>query len=115
MKYFLTCFIILFFINFSAIASKHSSLIEDLPLTNTMQEVAEDFVAFEKPSGRIMQLTVITTESNKEILSFYNKSLHQLGWHKKGQNSFARDNEVMLIEIDKRSKNNYVTFTITSN
>jgi len=112
MKRILTITLLSFLISFSAYAADYSSIIEDLPLMQNMQELTDDSVSFDKPAGRIVQLTTITSASIPEISKFYKQSLPPLGWEQKSKNTFARENEVMKIEIKNSGSKNYVTFTI---
>ena len=73
--------------------------IPDLPLMPGLTELAEAGIAFDKPSGRIVEAYAQGAVKRAAVLSFYRKSLPQLGWAPDGERGYARDGEKLTIEV----------------
>jgi len=114
MKKFIITYILLFFISFSAFANNYSRLVEDLPLTDNMQERPQDFLSFDNPREKIVQLSAETQESVAEVLNFYKTALPQLGWYPMTDYLYKREKEELKIDITQRGGYTFVFFTITS-
>ena len=88
----------------------YSTILPDLPLMQGMTEQASDAVVFDKPSGRIVDLTATSTAAPADILAFYQKTLPPLGWHMQGSGIFVREQEKLVISFDS---NNVTHFSIS--
>ena len=73
--------------------------IPDLPLMPGLTELAEAGIAFDKPSGRIVEAYAQGPVERAAVLAFYRESLPQLGWSPLGERGFARDGERLVIEV----------------
>lgn len=73
--------------------------IPDLPLMPGLTELTEAGIAFDKPSGRIVEAYAQGSVQRAAVLAFYRESLPQLGWSPLGERGFARDGEKLLIEV----------------
>lgn len=93
-----------------AVDVTYSTILPDLPLMQGMTEQASDAVVFDKASGRIVELTAISTSSPADILAFYQKTLPPLGWQMQGSGTFVREQEKLVISFDS---NNVTHFSIS--
>ena len=75
------------------------SEIPDLPLMPGLTELADAGIAFDKPSGRIVEAYARGAVERAAVLAFYRESLPQLGWSPDGERRFAREGETLLIEV----------------
>lgn len=78
---------------------------EDLPLMDGLKQFDDGAVAFDAPSGRIVEAYAQSENvGRKNVLDFYGKTLPQLGW-KRGKAaaasaSFTREGEELTISVD---------------
>jgi hypothetical protein len=74
------------------------SMLRDVPLAEGLVELPEAGIVFDKPQGRIVQMTATHHQgvTQKALMAFYSRSLPNLGWQ-------ARN-------MDKRSANGVLTF-----
>ena len=80
-------------------SSKFISGFSDMPLMPEMEEVQEANVAFDTTGGRIVIAFGRSRLSQEKIIYFYEQSLEQLGWVKKGFGRFFRESEVLTIDF----------------
>ena len=73
--------------------------IEDLPLMPGLNEVDGAGLAFDKPSGRIVEAYAQGAVSAAEVQRFYRDSLPQLGWQAAGSDLYLRDNEQLELQF----------------
>lgn len=79
---------------------------EDLPLMDGLKQFDDGAVAFDAPSGRIVEAYAQSEDvGRKSVLDFYGKTLPQLGWKRmKGAASasvsFTREGEELTISVD---------------
>ena len=84
--------------------TKFSSLIADFPIMTGLEEMPQSAVQFDKPEGRISQITLKSTTPKKhDIDSFYIQTLPQLGWNKVGNSAWRRDAEILRITVIEQS------------
>lgn len=88
----------------------YSTILPDLPLMHGMTEQANDAVVFDKASGRIVDLTAISSAAPADILAFYQKTLPPLGWQMQSSGTFVREQEKLVISFDS---NNITHFSIS--
>jgi len=69
------------------------SAVEDLPVMPGLAERAEATVVFQKPEGRIVELTAEGTVSRDAVIAFYDRVLPQFGWAREKDGSFRREAE----------------------
>jgi hypothetical protein len=106
---------LLLLLNVSALAAEtaYSGVIEDLPLMTGMTEKAADAVIFDKPGGRIVETEAETSSPMEEIERFYTETLPPLGWKKLAPTSFVRDNEKLVLSLERKGTIILVHFTLT--
>ena len=85
---------------------------EDLPLAPGLT-VQDEPVAFVTPSGRIIESTTDLTGPSKDVLSFYETTLPQLGWVKQTAQRYHRDGETLVVDILDEAGREYVVFRLT--
>lgn len=83
----------------------------DIPLAPGLQESATGALIFDKPEGRIVQVTAVDTirqPSPQVIYRFYTQALPNLGWHQKQGDdkpgasdglTFVRENEILRVLV----------------
>ena len=88
----------------------------DIPLMPKMEEVPEMALSFDKPDGRISQAGGLVKQSSlQEIMSFYDRSLEQMGWYKKAQGQYAREGDKLDIFVEKSNTYYLVSFSLSPN
>lgn len=88
------------------------SHIYDLPLPPQMQELTEDAIVFDNPTGRVVESVAIGPNSENNIIAFYQASLPQLGW-RAGDDAgyiYLRDSEKITLRIETRHNNRRLLF-----
>lgn len=89
-----------------AVARDYLSTIGDVPLADGLQELPDAGFVFDKPQGRIVQLTArhAAAVTQKSVMAFYQDSLPNLGWQ-------ARDAAPALLTFFRRGEILRLTFT----
>jgi hypothetical protein len=72
--------------------------VADLPLMDGLDEVTEAGMAFDKPSGRIVEAYAHGAVDTAAVRRFYRRTLPQLGWQRLGPDRFAREDEELEID-----------------
>ncbi len=72
--------------------------VADLPLMDGLEEVGEAGMAFDKPSGRIVEAYAHGAVETAAVRRFYRRTLPQLGWQRLGPDRFAREDEELEID-----------------
>ncbi|MDZ7712173.1 MAG: hypothetical protein U5L06_03200 [Rhodovibrio sp.] len=72
--------------------------VADLPLMDGLEEVSEAGMAFDKPSGRIVEAYAHGAVETAAVRRFYRRTLPQLGWQRLGPDRFAREDEELEID-----------------
>lgn len=83
------------------------SSIPDLPIMEGLEENEDEAVIFEKSEGRIVTQYAEVTGHNMtraEIFGFYTKTLPHLGWKQAGDGKFLRENERLIMTIEKNQQ-----------
>lgn len=71
---------------------------DDIPIMPGMIEMTERGFRFDKPEGEIVEVySVMGAMSRAEVVSFYQKTLPQLGWGRAGETSYYRDMQTLDI------------------
>lgn len=85
------------------------STLNDVPLMDGLEELLDQSVVFDKADGRIVESMAVGDDvAAEKIRSFYENTLPQLGWVKKGDGRYVRQDEVLQITIDKETGYNVV-------
>lgn len=81
------------------------SAIDDMPLAAGMEEIADGALVFDKPEGRIVQVTALhdARVTPADIRDFYLATLPNLGWRPVTQKTrgltFTRKGEILRITV----------------
>lgn len=73
--------------------------LEDVPLVPGFVTVPDSTTVFDKPAGRIVESYASGEGSADAVHAFYDRALLQLGWQRMQPGRFARDGEMLAIEI----------------
>lgn len=93
---------------------RFSQVIEDLPLAPSLHERLEQSIVFDKPSGRVIEVTAIAAAGSPSgIYNFYAQSLPPLGWSQEGQNIFSRQGERLKISAEQMDSGVVVIFALS--
>jgi len=71
---------------------------EDVPLMPGLTVVEDAGVAFDSPSGRIVEAVAEGKVAAHDVLDFYARTLPQMGWTGSGT-SYRREDEVLRLEV----------------
>ena len=86
--------------------------IEDLPLYSDCQPFENQQVIYDVPEGRFIEASYFCPEqAYHAIKKYYQLALPQLGWEEKN-NKYYRDEEVLMMEINRVLHNLVVKFTL---
>mgnify|MGYP003571208124 CR=1 FL=1 len=86
--------------------------IQDLPLMRGLEEIEGQGLAFDKPSGRIVEAHAVGDLEEAEVRRFYERTLSQLGWQPAGRDTFHREGEVLSISFERSGGHLVVGFTL---
>lgn len=85
-------------------APRFFSTLNDVPLMDGLEELIDQSVVFDKAEGRIIESAAAGNDMAAEkIRDFYERTLPQLGWVKKENGRYVRQDEVLEISIDKET------------
>jgi len=90
---------------------RFASVIDDLPLMEALDEMGEG-MQFSTPQGRIAEVTAVGNATRAAVLDFYAQTLPQLGWARATQTTFAREEEILTLIIDKVETGLRVRFSL---
>ncbi len=76
------------------------STIEDVPLAPGLSETPGKGIAFDSPTGRIVEAAATGAVEAKQVDRFYTETLPQLGWQEAGPMTFKRDTETLRITVE---------------
>ncbi len=74
--------------------------IEDVPLAPGLTETPGKGMAFDSPTGRIVEAAASGAVDAKQVGRFYAETLPQLGWQEAGPMTFKRDTETLRITVE---------------
>jgi hypothetical protein len=89
----------------------------DIPVMAGLEEIPEMALSFDKVGGRIAEAGAVMPDlSDREVISFYNISLEQMGWQRKQSSYdpyvFIRESEKLSIFIDKSKNLSVIRFLL---
>ena len=76
-----------------------TTVIDDLPLMPGLEPVEEKDVLFLTDTGRIAETVATGSVDVDDVYHFYQRSLPQLGWKKIDARTFARDGEILHLDV----------------
>lgn len=74
---------------------------EDIPLMPGLEEDIDAGTTFDTPAGRLLEAYAVGAMTPEQVLRFYTESMPQLGWKRKGENTFFREGEMLTIDFPK--------------
>lgn len=89
------------------------SAVEDLPVMPGLAERADSTVIFQKPEGRIVEMTAEGAVSRDAVVAFYQRVLPQLGWSREKDGSYRRESERLRLAFAPAAAGVAVNLTIT--
>ena len=92
-------------------ATRFSSVIDDLPLMSAIHEVGEG-VDFSTPDGRIAEVNAEGKVAQADVLAFYDDTLPQLGWTRKGPGVYVREDETLSVTFERSGAVLHVRFQL---
>ena len=89
------------------------SALPDVPIKSGLSELEDMAVVFDKPQGRIVEVSAhIKRGSYNDVLAFYEETLPQMGWHKKGKETFQRGLEFLRFELEEGRGKSFVRISV---
>jgi hypothetical protein len=89
------------------------SAVEDLPLMPGLAEKPGSAVVFDKPEGRIVEMTAEGGVDRAAARAFYDRVLPQLGWRKGADGTFRRESERLRLRFSRIGPSLVLRVTIT--
>lgn len=96
-----------------ALAEGFLSAYEDLPVAPGLTEAVGSGVAFDTPSGRIIEAFAHGPMKAADVLRFYAATLPQLGWTRETDTVYRREAEVLRLEPGLQGKTLTIRFAIS--
>lgn len=96
-----------------AAGTAYSTVIEDLPLMQGMQEKADEAVIFDQPGGRILETQTIVAAPPSAVTDFYAAALPSLGWQATSATTYTRDKETLTLAVERTGGLTAAHFTLT--
>lgn len=86
----------------------------DVPVMPALSELPDRSVSFDKPEGRIAQVTALAGKGADlpDIEGFYTQSLPQFGWQAQGKNRYIREGQVLTITPQTEAGQKLVVFRL---
>lgn len=110
--------VLIYFSNFKILISDGTNFIlgmEDIPIFKKMENLENGLVVFDTNNGRFVSNEIFGKVNLTEAKDFYKKILPNLGWQKKSDNLYSRDNELLSIKFFEKNKISYIYFSISPN
>lgn len=104
MRYFIFALSFLLIFSTSSIEAQNSffETLYDIPIMEGLVENHEEAMTFDRPDGRISQAVAYSnTLKETDINTFYRQTLIQMGWFPESDSLYLRENEKLLISIEK--------------
>ncbi len=104
MKKYLALIAFLFFYNNASAAFVEG--LEDVPLMDGLEQITNDTLSFGNEESRLVEASLKGNKKFNEVVTFYKKTLSQMGWIYQGkrENTFIFEREGEVLEITKEQK-----------
>lgn len=87
--------------------------LQDVPLMLGMVELPDQTVVFDKPEGRIVEsVASLQAIPEKDIKTYYESALPQLGWQRIADNSFVRQGEILKLHFETYEGEDYLRIMV---
>ena len=107
------CLVYLLAATMTIAADRFVSGIADLPLMPGLEEIDGSVLVFSKPQGRIIEVAARGAMSRDAVFAFYDKTLPQLGWRKRGTGQWQREKELLQFEVRDENHELVIQFSLT--
>ena len=97
----ISTFLIILSFSDRVMAAEFFETLYDVPVLLDLEEVSEEALVFDKPSGRIAYAVAVSFSNRGDILTAYQAALNQMGWKKKSVTQYIREGEVLTISVIK--------------
>lgn len=71
----------------------------DVPAMPGLAPAGEEPMVFDKPGGRIAEAVMTGRVGRRDVVSFYDQTLPQLGWKRTAERTFVREGEELRLEF----------------
>ena len=71
----------------------------DIPLMEDFVSDENESFSFDTPAGQIVTFVAKTSRSAKDVRSFYDATLAELGWHKTGALTYEREQDKLSLKM----------------
>ncbi len=88
------------------------SVIEDLPLMASLEEVVDSAIVYSKPQGRIVEVAARGRVAQDAVIAFYGNTLPQLGWRRASDTAWQRGGERLSLGFRNGSDGLTVHFSL---
>ncbi len=80
------------------------------------EEIEDQTLVFDKPAGRIVESFAVAEDVTSEaVLTFYKKTLPQLGWREESKALFIRNSEQLSLSIEEKEGHIVVHLVLSPN
>lgn len=73
------------------------SVLGDVPVMEGLAELPESALLFDKPAGRVAEVTAKGLVKKAAIIRFYDETLPQLGWSVIGSGVYSKEGEKLML------------------
>ncbi|NIA68118.1 hypothetical protein HBA54_05895 [Pelagibius litoralis] len=87
--------------------------VADLPLMPGLEEMPDSGLIFDKPGGRIVEAYAAGPVSEGQVMSFYDKTLPELGWQRGADGDYLREGERLQLTLTGASGGVTVQFRLS--
>ena len=85
----------------------------DVPLMDNLVVDENESFSFDTPAGQIMTFVAKTECPMKEVRSFYQTALQELGWEKVSATKYKRDQDELELQISMLKEQTVVRIQLT--
>lgn len=93
-------------------ADRFVSVIGDLPLMPALVETPRSAIVFDKPEGRIVEVSASGEVAREAVLAYYRRALPQLGWRRNAGDGWLREGERLQIGFRSSAGKLIVNFSL---
>ncbi len=108
----LTLAVLIFAIQAPAVGQFFGAM-EDLPAMSGLVEDPSARVVFDKPQGRIVQITASGDVAPSDVRRFYDEVLPRLGWTRTSAGIYRREGEVLRLRLRRNGDRLTVRFSLS--
>ena len=85
----------------------------DIPLMENLSVDESEGFSFDTPVGQITTFVAKTTSSAKQVYSFYQTVLEELGWKRISVSKYERDSDELELQISEQKEQTLVKIQLT--